>query len=211
MKILVIGASQGTGAAVVQSALQRGHFVTAFARSPSKLSIQHEHLLRFQGDFHRADSVARAVAGHDAVIVTASAGSLKGFKEQPDYFSRGTRYVIDAMVEQAVKRLIVLSAFGVGDSRRAGNWLLNRVLIPFVLSVPYADHERQERMVMDSDLDWVIARPTRLTNAPAHGHYLADAAIAPVPSSISRADVADFLVRAVSEDTWLRKAVQLGG
>jgi len=209
--MLVIGASQGTGAETVKNALQRGHVVTAFARSPRKLQLEHEHLHRLQGDFHQPDSVARAVAGQEAVIITASASALKDFKKNPNYFSQGTRYVIDAMKEQGVKRLCVLSAFGVGESRRAANWFLDKLMISWLLKVPYEDHERQERLVMDSGLDWVIARPTRLTDGPADLRYLIETQVAPIPSRISRADVADFLVRAVSEDTWLGKAVQLGG
>ncbi len=211
MKILIIGASRGTGAEAVKNALEGGHLVTAFARNPSKLELEHERLQRVQGDFHQADSVARAMPGHDAVIVTASVTAIKEFKSNPHYFSRGTQYVIDAMKQQGVKRVSVLSAFGTGDSRRAANWFLEKLMISWLLKTAYEDHERQERLVMDSGLDWVIARPTRLTNGPAGKRYLAETAIAPVPSSISRADVAEFLVRAVTEDTWLGKAVQLGG
>lgn len=211
MKILIIGASRGTGAEAVKNALQAGHRVTAFARNPDKLELQHERLQRVPGDFHQADSVARAMPGHDAVIVTASVAAIKEFKKNPHYFSQGTRYVIDAMKQQGVRRLSVLSAFGAGDSRRAANWFLEKLMISWLLKTAYEDHERQERLVMDSGLDWVIARPTRLTNGPASKRYLTETAIAPVPSSISRADVADFLVRAVTEDTWLGKAVQLGG
>jgi uncharacterized protein YbjT (DUF2867 family) len=88
---------------------------------------------------------------------------------------------------------------------------LDKLMISWLLKVPYQDHERQERLVMDCDLDWVIARPGRLTNGPARSSYLTETEIKPVPSSISRADVADFLVRAATEDRWLRHAVQLGG
>jgi uncharacterized protein YbjT (DUF2867 family) len=211
MKILVIGASQGTGAETVKNALGRGHSVTAFARSPGKLVLEHEHLNRLQGDFHQADSIARAVAGHDALIITASATAMKDFKGNPNYFSQGTGYVIDSMKAQGVRRLSVLSAFGVGESRRGANWFLDKLMISWLLKLPYEDHERQERLVMDSGLDWVIARPTRLTDGPADQRYLTETQLAPVPSRISRADVADFLVRSVSEDTWLGKAVQLGG
>jgi hypothetical protein len=64
---------------------------------------------------------------------------------------------------------------------------------------------------MDSGLDWVIARPGRLTNGPAQHRYIKTAAIEAVPSSISRADVADFLVQAVESEMWFGKAVQIGG
>lgn len=68
------------------------------------------------GDFHNAVSVRAAVPGHDAVIICVSSTSLKGFKEKPDYFSSGTKCCIDAMKEYGVKRLVVLSTHGVGDS-----------------------------------------------------------------------------------------------
>jgi putative NADH-flavin reductase len=211
MKILIIGASQGTGAEAAKNALERGHAVTAFARTPQKLALEHEHLTLVQGDFHQAESVAKAVPGHDAVIITASATSLKAFKENPNYFSQGTRFTIDAMKAHGVRRLIVLSALGTGESRKLMGWFLDMVMISWLLKVPYQDHERQERLVTDSGLDWVIARPGRLTNGPANKSYVTEVEVKPIPKSISRADVADFLVRAATEDRWLQRAVQLGG
>src|ERR1700712_1769681 len=112
MKIFVIGASKGTGALAVAEACARGHQVTAFARSPEKLRFNHAGLTRLRGDFHDAASVSAAVPGHDAVIVTASPTSMKRFKDNPDYFSQGTRYVIDAMKGNGVARLVVLNALG---------------------------------------------------------------------------------------------------
>jgi len=211
MKLLIIGASKGTGAEATINALNKGHTVSAFSRDPSQLPFEHERLRRVPGDFHRSESLASAVPGHDAVIITASASSLKTFKENPTYFSQGTRYVIDAMKQSGVKRLVVLSALGAGESRQSAPWLVRKLLVGWLLKVPYEDHERQERMVKDSGLDWVIARPSRLTNGAAHGRYLTDTGLGPIPSSISRADVGDFLVRAATEDTWLGHAVQLGG
>ncbi|WP_164001767.1 NAD(P)-dependent oxidoreductase [Pyxidicoccus caerfyrddinensis] len=211
MRIVVIGASQGTGALAVRTALERGHSVTAFARSPEKLVLEHPKLTRLKGDFHQRSSVDEAVRGQDAVIVTASSTSLKGFKENPNYFSQGTAYVIEAMKAQGIRRLSVLSALGTGESRRLANFIVDKLVISFLLKAPFEDHERQERLVRDSGLDWVIARPGRLTNGPARKRYVKKTAIEKVPSSISRADVADFLVEAVEADTWVRQAVQLGG
>jgi uncharacterized protein YbjT (DUF2867 family) len=211
MNILVIGASQGTGALTVRAALDKGHRVTAFARSPNKLVLDHPQLQKVAGDFHQAASVDAAVPGHDAVIVTASATKLSAFKENPRYFSQGTGYAIDAMKKAGVKRLAVLSALGTGDSRALLNPVLRALMIDFLLKGPYQDHERQEEQVRASGLEWVIARPGRLTNGPARGRYVKKTAVESVPSSISRADVGGFLVEACEVPTWVGHAVQLGG
>lgn len=210
MRILVIGASRGTGALCVKAALARGHEVTAFSRSPDKLDVQHSKLTRRAGDFHDAAQVSAAVAGHDAVIITASVGKLSDFKTTPDYFSRGTKFTIDAMKQHGVKRLVVLSAHGASESRAAANWLLKTFVIGGILKAAFADHDVQERLTRESGLEFVIARPTRLTDGPAKGRYTRTVEMK-VPASISRADVADFLVEACSANDFLGKAVQLGG
>ena len=211
MKILVLGASQGTGALAVKAALDRGHKVTAFARHPDRLVLEHADLLRVSGDFHNQESVAKVIPGHESVIVTVSSTTLKGFRDNPNYFSQGTSHTIAAMKANAIKRLVVLSAMGVGESRELANFFLDKLVIGFLLKAPFLDHERQERLVMGSGLDWVIARPTRLTNGPARKQFTKTPRLQKVPSTISRADVADFLVEAATVDTWLRQAVQLGG
>lgn len=211
MNILIIGASQGTGALAARAALEKGHRVTAFARSPQKLAIDHPQLRKVSGDFHQAASVEGAVPGHDAVIVTASATSLRAFKENPRYFSQGTELTIDAMKKAGVKRLAVLSALGVGDSLSLLNPIVRALAVGFLLKAAFADHERQEAQVRASGLEWVVARPGRLTNGPPHRRYVKTTAIERVPSAISRADVADFLVEACEVPTWVGHAVQLGG
>ena len=211
MNILIVGASQGTGALAVRAALDKGHTVTAFARSPQKLVLDHPQLQRVAGDFHQAASVEAAVPGHEAVIVTASATSLSAFKANPRYFSQGTGYIIDAMKKAGVRRLVVLSALGVGDSRPLLNPIVRALMVGWLLSRPFVDHERQEAQVRASGLDWVVARPGRLTNGTARRQYVKRTAIEKVPSSIARADVADFLVDACVADGWVGHAVQIGG
>jgi uncharacterized protein YbjT (DUF2867 family) len=211
MKVLVLGASQGTGALCVKAALAKGHTVTAFARTPSKLDLADAQLAKVAGDFHDAASVRAAVKDHDAVIICASSTSLKGFKEKPDYFSCGTKFCIDAMKEHGVKRLVVLSANGVGDSYAGASWFQRKFLIAGLLKFPYRDHEVQERLTRESGLDFVIARPTRLTNGKAKGKYARSAAPESVPWSISRADVAAFLVESCESPAFLGRAVELGG
>jgi putative NADH-flavin reductase len=211
MNLLVIGASQGTGALCVRQALGAGHRVTAFARSPQRLGFDHANLRKLAGDFHQEASVSAAVSGHDAVIVTASATRLKAFKENPRYFSQGTAYVVAAMKASSARRLVILSAFGVGESRQQANFLLRALMIDGILRTPFEDHERQEALVRESPLEWVIARPGRLTNGPARARYVTGTGAQRVPASISRADLAHFLVQACQVPTWVRQAVQLGG
>jgi nucleoside-diphosphate-sugar epimerase len=165
MKILVVGASQGTGALCVKSALAKGHQVGAFSRSPAKLEITHPALTKIAGDFHDAASVRQAITGHDAVIITA-APKNSAIKETPDYFSRGTKYCIDAMKEHGVKRLVVLTSFDTGDSEPLLGWFLKVVPTSELVSVPL---------------------------------------------SISRADLANFMVEACESPKWVGKAVHLGG
>lgn len=211
MRILVIGASQGTGALAVEEALRRGHDVTAFARSPERLTLSSSHLTRTVGDFHTLASVKGAVPGHDAVIITASATKLSAFKDNPTYFSLGTRHVIQAMKESGVSRLVVLSALGTGESAKLTNFIVRALVISWLLKIPFEDHERQEQLVRESGLQWVIARPGRLTNGPARRQYQKKIAIEPLPGSIARADLADFLVESAETDQWVHQAVQLGG
>ncbi len=211
MKILVLGASKGTGALCVKAALAKGHSVSAFARTPAKLDITHAALTKVAGDFHDAASVRSAVAGHDAVIICASPRTLGTIKETPDYFSRGSKYCIDAMKAHGVKRLVVLSAHGVAESEPAASWFQRTFLIGGLLKGFFRDHAVQERLTRESGLDFVIAHPTRLTNGQAKGKYVRTAELVSVPGSISRADVADFMVEACESTTWVGKAVQLGG
>ncbi len=211
MRILVVGGSKGTGGLAAEAALARGHEVTVFARHPEQLRLESPRLHRSAGSFFEAAAVQAAVSGHEAVIVTASASSLRGFREQPDYFSRGTALIIAAMKASGVRRLVVLSAFGVGESRRGVGFLADKLVLSFLLRLPFEDHERQERLVRESGLDWVIARPTRLTDGPARGRFVKTAAAEKVPGAISRADVAAFLVEACETEAWVGKAVQLGG
>jgi nucleoside-diphosphate-sugar epimerase len=168
---------------------------------------------KVKGDFHNNEDVERAVPGHDAVIVTASLGSISSFKENPTFFSQGTKIVIRAMKASGVRRIVVLSAIGVGESRKISGWIAEKFLFGMLFKLPYSDHEVQENDTRASGLEWVIARPARLTNGPATTTYIKRASLERVPWSwaISRADVADFLVEAAVTDTWVGKGVQMGG
>jgi putative NADH-flavin reductase len=200
MKVIVFGATGTVGRLVVEQALQEGHEVTAFTRNPARMPQQHERLQIAQGDVTDLDAVQRAVAGHDAVVVTLGAGR-KG-----DLRADGTRTVIEAMRRTGVRRLICQSTLGVGDSRANLNFLWKYVMFGLLLRAAYDDHVRQEEHVERSDLDWTIVRPSAFTNGPRTGRYERDFGTdRKTKLKISRADVADFLVAQLTDTTYLHR------
>ncbi len=195
--LLVIGASSGIELATVKRALIGGHRVRALARSAARIALDDVRLEKMPGDATSGTDVARALAGTDAVIecLGVPAGPemiLRG----TTLFSRATRILVDAMTANGPHRLIAVTGLGAGDSRGHGGLFYDKVFFPLVLKRVYDDKDVQEMMIRRSGLDWTLVRPGVLTNGAATGayHVLAE------PKdwrggSISRADVADFLVR----------------
>jgi uncharacterized protein YbjT (DUF2867 family) len=212
MKILVLGGTAGTGRETVLRALEQGHQVTAAARNPAKMDLSHPALRVVQGDVSDPASLAEAIAGQDAVIFAVGA-TFSGLKQNPEVFSKGTRNTIEAMRAAGVKRLVVLSSFGSGESRAHSGFILNRILRPLLLAPYYDDHDRQEAIVRahGGGIDWVIVEPSMLRNGPAKKKYRVADGGGGVPVAIRRADVADFLVQAAETDRYVRKAVAIGG
>lgn len=171
MKILV-GATGGAGRAVVARLLAEEHEVTAFGRHPERVGLQSDRLGREAGDALSARDVERAVAGHDAVVVTLGISEnalrvrLLGPSHTPlDVRSAGTHNVLVAMRRHGVRRLVVLSSYGVGDTRaRLG--LVDRLFFELILKPQIEDTEKQSRAVSESGLDWVLVQPVHLTDAP---------------------------------------------
>lgn len=141
MKLLIFGASGGTGLELVQQALDQGHTVTAFVRNPRKLPIQHNRLRVVQGDILDAHAVAEAVKGHDAVI---SALGHKRWIVKTTILSEGAGNIIAAMKKHGVKRFICVTSLGVGESRGKLGLYYTLFLIPLLLYFYFKDKELQE-------------------------------------------------------------------
>ena len=110
------------------------------------------------------------------------------------------------MTRTAVHRLICISALGVGDSRGHGGFVFDRLFQPLLLGPAYKDKGRQEAAIRASSLDWIVVRPAMLTNDPPRGRVRASADLAGINGGrIARADVAQFLVEQLTNDTWLRR------
>jgi putative NADH-flavin reductase len=150
------------------------------------------------------DSLEAALSGAECVI---SALGTKLSRKPTTLLSHGTRNLVSAMRHQGVGRVICVTGIGAGDSKGHGGWLYDRIIQPLLLNEIYKDKTRQEQVVRDSGLDWVIVRPAQLTNGPATGSYRVQTEMINFTSTkISRADVAEFLLAQVSQNTYLGKA-----
>jgi len=206
MNLLIIGATGGTGRALVEQALAQAHIVTAFVRNPRKVRITHERLTIVEGDVLDYDSVDRAVKGKDAVL---SALGHKRWFMRTTILSRGTKNIITAMERHGVKRFICETSLGVGDSRGRLGLYYTLFVIPFIVYFYFRDKGRQEQLIRESSLDWVIVRPGQLTNGRKRGVYRHGERIGSYIFTvrISRADVADFMLKQLSDNSYLRQAV----
>ncbi len=199
MKVLIFGATGTVGRQLVTQALEMGHTVTAFARDPSKLEIRHPSLEIIVGDVMDSALVDRAVAGHDAVLVALGAG-IKG-----QVRSTGTRNIIQAMQGNGVRRLVCLSTLGVGDSRVHLNFYWKHIMFGMLLRGAFADHVSQEEHVIRSGLDWTIVRPAAYTDGERTGNYRHGfpATAKALKLKISRADVADFVLTQLADNSYV--------
>lgn len=205
-RVLIIGASKGIGLETTRLALDAGHRVRAFSRSARGSALSNPNLEKIRGDALDRRDIAAALDAIDVVIQALGVSSLGDLFRPVSLFSDATRLLVSAMEGQAVKRLISVTGFGAGDSR-ASISCLQRLPFLMVFGRAYADKSVQEQLIKDSSLDWTIARPGVLTNGRRTGRYR----ILDEPSQwrngiISRADVADFLVRQIEDRRWLRKA-----
>ncbi len=210
--VLVIGASRGVGLETVKRALDDGHRVRAMARSVDRPRVTDERLEWMQGDALSRADVRAALDGIEVVIQTLGvAAKPAALLHRTRLFSNATRVLVEAMDQLGVRRLICLTGFGAGDSRNQGGRLFN-LAFNALLGRVYDDKNVQEHLIRNSELDWVIVRPVILTDGRARGQYRAE--LDPRrwrAGFISRADVADFLVRQISSDEYLRKAPVLIG
>ena len=165
MKVLIIGATGATGQILMREALAQDHEVTALARDPSALAPEDHRLRVLQGNALDASEVEAAVAGQDAVLSALGTRSARSTA----LFSESTHNIISAMDKHGVRRLVCITGIGVGDSKGHVGFLYDRIIRPFVVKYIYDDKERQEEAIKQSDLDWVIVRPARLTDEPAKG------------------------------------------
>jgi putative NADH-flavin reductase len=204
-RILIVGATGGTGRQLVAQALERGHLVTALVRDPSALHVEHPRLHVMRGDVLDYPSVEAAMQTQEVVICAIG---HKRFFQPTRILSEGTRNILRAMEAHTVRRLVCETALGIGDS--AGRMGLSYTLfvIPFILPFYFWDKTRQERLIAATHVNWVIVRPGALTNGAKRNRYRHGRQVGSFLTTvrISRADVADFMLNQMTDNTYLRSA-----
>ena len=208
MKILILGASGPLGRHLVGAALERGHEVTAFVRDPAKLPRRHDRLRVAIGDALDAQSLDAAMDGQEAIVSSLGVGlSLRS----GGLIGAAMPAILAAMERRSLRRLVAVSAFGVGHTREDAP-LLPRIVFRTLLRDIYADKNAGDDALKRSAFDWTIVAPVRLTDGPRTGKARAGERLrlAALPS-VSRADVAQFVLDEIERPRHLRRVVVVAG
>jgi uncharacterized protein YbjT (DUF2867 family) len=203
--LLIVGATGGTGRELVAQALERGHEVTAFARDPTALGIENPRLRVVRGDVLDYASLEAAVRGQDAVL---SALGHRRYFPPTRVLSEGTRNLLRALESHGTRRFVCETSLGIGDSAGRMGLLYTLFVIPAVLPFYYWDKVRQERLIAECRVPWVIVRPGALQNGAKrgvrrHGPGVGSWLWTP---AIPRADVAAFMLDQITDDAYLGSA-----
>lgn len=208
MKIVVFGANGPTGKLLTKQALAEGHAVTAFTRHPEAFPLHHERLQVIGGDVYDLSAVEQAVAGQDAVLSTLGVP----FSRQPiTIYSRGMANIMQAMQHAGVRRVICVTSSAAGTNHETGGgFIFDKILQPIVMSTigktTYVDMKQMETLLMDSELDWTIVRPSGLFETPAVTAYrVAEDHIR--RQFTSRADLADCMLKQLTTNQYARKVL----
>lgn len=209
-RVLVVGASGGTGRELVRQALAQGHIVTAFVRKRTRLDIEHARLTVREGDVLDEAAVSAAVEGQDVVL---SALGHHKFLYPTSILSRGTRLLLQAMERHGVRRFICQTSLGIGSSAGRLGLYYTAFTIPLVLPWYFWDKTRQERLIRASPIPWVIVRPAVLTNGVPRSSCTHGASVGSFlwTARISRADVAAFMLRQLVDDKYVGQAPGICG
>lgn len=208
MKVVIFGASGKTGLLLVEHALTKGYHVIAYIRKNKSLKYRHQNLLKVVGSLQDTDKLKEVITGADACISALGGGSLT--KHAPQII-KGIDNIVTIMEQQGVPRIIYLSSIGAGDSRQYMPIPIRFLIADFMLRVPLADHNANEKRITNSSLQWTFIRPGGLndnliTEIVCHGTGKTKLKGSP---SISRTNVAAFMLQQLTDTEYLNKSVWL--
>jgi putative NADH-flavin reductase len=204
LRLVVLGATGGTGLELVKQTLGRGHLVTSFVRSPERLKDFRDHINVSQGDLLSSASLQEVIQGHDAVL-SGFGPRAPRLEADSNLLERFARALTAAMPPAVVRRVVVESvAFLFKNSIFPPAYLLGRLFLPRTV----ADASAMERIFANTELDWTMVRPPELTDKPYTGKYRVQEGHLPrFGLKISRADVADLMIKLAENGTSIRKVV----
>lgn len=206
MNLLIFGASGSIGLPLVHQALALNHSVKAFCRQPQRLSvITHPRLQVIVGDVLDEAAVRKAVQEVDAVLCAIGDGNKGKVR------AAGTKNIVEAMAAEGIKRFICQTTLGLGESRGNLNFVWKYVMFGLLLKKAYRDHELQETIVRESNIDWTIVRPSAFTDGGPTCVYKHDfdGREKKLTLKIRRTDVAEFMLRQLTSPAYLKKAVSV--
>jgi putative NADH-flavin reductase len=203
-KILVLGATGGTGRLIVRQAMARGYDVTVLVRSAEKASGLKGATL-IVGDARDEVILRQSLKGREAVV--SALGTPASPLREVTLLSTATHALVSAMKSEQVSRLVCITGMGAGDSAGHGGFFFDNLIFPILLRKVYVDKTRQESIVRNSGLDWVLVRPSVLNDKPSRGVVRALTDLSDFHGgTISREDVAKFVLQQVESDSWLRQS-----
>jgi putative NADH-flavin reductase len=207
-KVIVFGATGGTGRHVIQQALDKGYQVTAVVRNPEQLSLRHPDLKLVKGDVLLPDTFQREIARHDAVISCLGIAKI----QKTTLYSVGIQNIIKAMRDSRIKRLVCISSGAISipvNSSWIMTFLIKNVLQRLYRPI-YSDMLLMENAVADSDLDWTILRAPKLTNGERSNNYrvITGQPLRNIPK-IARADLADYIIGHLQEEKTYQSRVEI--
>jgi len=208
MRFLVLGASGGVGRRILAQGQARGHTIRAQTRDVARLPGQPAGIEVVAADPTDASALRALVRGQEAVIVAL--GTAPG--RRTTLFSDVTMKLIAAMTANGVRRLIAITGVGAGETRGHGGFLYDRFIYPLFTRPFYEDKNRQERLIRESSLDWVLVRPApfRTTAGPTPLETVTEIRPNLMLRRITRDEVASFVLDQLVDDRYLRRPVFIG-
>jgi len=204
MKLLIIGSTGRTGKELIKQGLAQGHYITALARKPAKIKIKNKNLKIVKGNVLKLETLEKAFENQDVIL---SALGHKRLIIKTNILSEGTKNIITAMKKNGIKRLICITSLGINDSRFKLGLYYTFFVIPFIIAFYFHDKSKQEKLIMQSNLEWTIIRPGMLTNGRLTKKYQHGAGLGSyfMTKMISRANLAHFMLDQVADNTYLDK------
>jgi putative NADH-flavin reductase len=206
MRILILGAAGRVGRLIVDEALRRGYEVTAFVRSREKLADVAARTRVVVGDALDRASVSAALIDQDAVVFALGAGNVR----ETTLFSDSTRLLLSEMERAGVTRLVCITGVGAGETKGHGGFLYDRIVFPLFTKRIYADKDKQESLIRQSQTNWTIVRPAPFKRRTPDGPLRSVTAAGVTLRGISPAEVASFVLDELEQNRYIRSAVFIG-